>query len=676
MSSLSTIPSLTPALTSNATKVTGPTLRAIKSHFRKQFKEAGASYQVIENRVSMLNSYMKWCRLTDTDTAGREFGSEFDHHLASWCDGMRRDGKAPRTIQDRTEWLIRWRDLIARMSAVDPLPADFSGALREAFERSGISKRQLAAKLGVSRNALRGWIQGKGMPTIGGVARIGELERALGLPDGMLLQRAGYVVHRYLVAKSLDEGTVARSAFGERMSKTRKTGWTRDFQRSIPQSLRDEWAEMVAYKTDEAQQECAEFAWRMKPLRLATSAVEWQWRMGDYCVPTAKLYWSLFMPYFAWLCLAKDAGGAGLPIERANSLGMLMNDTYVTRYLKFNRMRAGDIAHGGLTRFQDGLCILLRPKTGWLWLNPQVASTVHVNESVLSIDVANSPREAVREVWQAKCEALYKHFRALRKKARNSKKKAMSRDPKDPIADILALERPLSSLMAMFAELRAARPSKFQPKRLGIWARDVLLFGLLAAVPLRVGNFTTMTYRLDNKGNLYRSENGWSVRFPSLEIKNGKPYDVALPGYVCEAIEEYLRIGRRCFPGHDQCDYVFLSLASHVAVDTTQPILGWAGDHISERLRYLTRCLRPGKPAFGPHAFRHIVASDYLKRYPGAYNLVAYLLNDSLQTVIAEYGHISADDGLRLHYQSVEEELRRVAADLEDLPGSEELEPA
>ena len=81
-------------------------------------------------------------------------------------------------------------------------------------------------------------------------------------------------------------------------------------------------------------------------------------------------------------------------------------------------------------------------------------------------------------------------------------------------------------------------------------------------------------------------------------------------------------------------------------------------------------------PAFGPHAFRHIVASDYLKRYPGAYNLVAYLLNDSLATVIAEYGHISANDSLRLHYQSVEEELRRVSPDLEDWPGTEELEPA
>lgn len=676
MTSFSIIPSVTAENAISEARLAGPTLRAIKSHFRTEFKQGGVSHQVIENRVSMLNSYMKWCRLSDTDTAGREFGAEFDHHLASWCDGMRRDGKSPRTIQDRTEWLIRWRDLIARMSDVDPLPADFAGALREAFERSGISKRQLAAELGVSRNALRGWIQGKGMPTIGAVARIGELERALGLPDGALLQRAGYLVHRYLVAESRDAGIVARSAYGERMSKTKKTGWTRDFQQNIPQTLRDEWAEMVAFKTDEAQQECAEFAWRMKPLRLATSAVEWQWRSGDYCVPTAKLYWSLFMPYFAWLCLAKDAGGAGLPIERVNSLGMLMNDTHVSRYLKFNRMRAGDIAHGGLTRFQDGLCILLRRKTGWLWQNPQVAYTVHPHESVLSIDAANSPREVVREAWQAKCEALYEQFRAQRKKGRSSKKKAMSRDPKDPISEILALDRPLSSLMAMFAELKAARPSQFQPKRLGIWARDVLLFGLLAAVPLRVGNLTTMTYQPDNKGNLYRSEKGWSVRFPSLEIKNGKPYDVALPAYVCHAIEEYLRTGRSCFPGHDQCDYVFLSLASHVDVDTSQPILGWAGDHIAERIRHLTRCLRPGKPAFGPHAFRHIVASDYLKRYPGAYNLVAYLLNDSLETVIAEYGHISANDGLRLHYQSVEEELRRVAPDLEDLPGTEELEPA
>lgn len=64
-----------------------------------------------------------------------------------------------------------------------------------------------------------------------------------------------------------------------------------------------------------------------------------------------------------------------------------------------------------------------------------------------------------------------------------------------------------------------------------------------------------------------------------------------------------------------------------------------------------------GPAPFGPHAFRHIVATDYLKRYPGAFQLVAHLLNDHLQTVIKEYGHVSPMDGLRAHYDAAAAEL-------------------
>jgi hypothetical protein len=46
----------------------------------------------------------------------------------------------------------------------------------------------------------------------------------------------------------------------------------------------------------------------------------------------------------------------------------------------------------------------------------------------------------------------------------------------------------------------------------------------------------------------------------------------------------------------------------------------------------------------GPHVIRHIVATDYLKRFPGAYQMVSFLLNDTLQTVLKEYGHLGTCD--------------------------------
>ena len=638
--------------------------RAIKSHARRGFKDDGVSYQVIANRISMLSAFMKWCRLTDDHHPGREFGEDFDHNLAAWCDDMRSDGKAGRTIQDRCEWLLKWRDLVVQMAKVDPLPKDFAGALSAAVEKSGLSKSAIAKSLGVSRNALRTWMSGDGLPTVGASSRVSEMERVLSLPSGTLTSRLGFPLLRYLAAKAVKAGTASRSQFGERMSKTKRTGWNGDFRKAVPATLRAEWRDLLEYKTDEDKHTSMDDVWRMKPVRLSSVAMDWPWQVGDFCVPTAKLYWSMFAAYFAWLSLAKREGGAGLPIERVRSLALLLDEQNVSKYLRFNRLRAGDIAHQGIARFYTTVCMLVRPETGWLWRNPKVIQALDPDDSVLPMDIEAAPWAEVCAAWKARCGDVYAKFRATAKKISKSKSKAMSRDPRDPISDILELERPMSALMAMFMQLKAGRPSRHQPKRLAIWTRDVCMFGLLTAVPLRVGNLATMNCRTDNKGNLYRGTGGvWKVRFPSMEMKNAKPYDVSLPAYVCVALDDYLRLGRLAFPGHDACDFLFLSLQSHADLKAGVTITGWEGKHLSERVRYLTRCLRDGRPAFGPHAFRHIVATDYLKRYPGAYNLVAELLNDSLETVIAEYGHVNADDGLRLHFRAVEEELQKLEDD-------------
>jgi integrase len=50
---------------------------------------------------------------------------------------------------------------------------------------------------------------------------------------------------------------------------------------------------------------------------------------------------------------------------------------------------------------------------------------------------------------------------------------------------------------------------------------------------------------------------------------------------------------------------------------------------------------------FGPHAMRHIGATAFLKQNPGAFPLVAQLLNDKLETVMHEYGHLGHQDGFR-----------------------------
>ncbi len=70
-------------------------------------------------------------------------------------------------------------------------------------------------------------------------------------------------------------------------------------------------------------------------------------------------------------------------------------------------------------------------------------------------------------------------------------------------------------------------------------------------------------------------------------------------------------------------------------------------DVISNRIRGLTRMYIDGCPGFGSHAFRGIVARDYLKRHPGDYPNLAHLLHDKLATVLRDYADITVAEGLR-----------------------------
>lgn len=68
----------------------------------------------------------------------------------------------------------------------------------------------------------------------------------------------------------------------------------------------------------------------------------------------------------------------------------------------------------------------------------------------------------------------------------------------------------------------------------------------------------------------------------------------------------------------------------------------------------LTQQYVPDTPGFCTHAFRHIIATDHLKRHPGDYPTVAKQLHDKLETVLQEYTHLTVDQGLRVLHEDIE----------------------
>ena len=90
---------------------------------------------------------------------------------------------------------------------------------------------------------------------------------------------------------------------------------------------------------------------------------------------------------------------------------------------------------------------------------------------------------------------------------------------------------------------------------------------------------------------------------------------------------------------------------------------GWSAGGMLHRIKVLTSTYIESCPGFGPHAFRHVIATDHLRRNPGDYLNVATLLHDKLETVLKSYGHLRVADGLRVLSSGIREATSQLSAE-------------
>ena len=77
-------------------------------------------------------------------------------------------------------------------------------------------------------------------------------------------------------------------------------------------------------------------------------------------------------------------------------------------------------------------------------------------------------------------------------------------------------------------------------------------------------------------------------------------------------------------------------------------------------IRKLTQRFIAASPGFGAHAFRHLVATYWLEQNPNDFLTVAELLNDKLETVLANYAHLKKDTSfLRYEEQLAQQMVNR-----------------
>ena len=185
------------------------------------------------------------------------------------------------------------------------------------------------------------------------------------------------------------------------------------------------------------------------------------------------------------------------------------------------------------------------------------------------------------------------------------------------------------------------------------YKRDALLLALAISNPLRLRTLTITKYipsevsDSDFRTNLYKTEDGrWRLKFFAGDMKNdgGKPedYDAALPQKLGERLEEFLEVYRPVLVKNNlECPWLFPSLLGGQLKKADNIFRGIARNYIPEVTR------------LGPHAVRHIVATDFLRRNPGKFVALAGLLHDALTTVLKNYAHGQLDNAFNAHEESL-----------------------
>jgi integrase len=194
------------------------------------------------------------------------------------------------------------------------------------------------------------------------------------------------------------------------------------------------------------------------------------------------------------------------------------------------------------------------------------------------------------------------------------------------------------------------------------------------------------------ESNLYLKPDGslW-VRFTRDEMKVGE-LDVPLPRSVWATLRDYLFNHRPVLnreirlslnrlreihgvasltPEEERaihrCPFLFRPIGSFAAMkrETLKAFKGTeqiSSFGLRTTVLWLTQRFIPGCKGFSLHAFRHIVACEYIKNYPEGYEVAAAALNNTVEMVKKHYAWVRPCDRIRPwyeHFEKVQEAMEK-----------------
>ncbi len=574
--------------------------------------DTASGLQQFRNHLTTLTGFLMALGKDENARVGREMKSGY---LASVNAYLALLNVSERTKADRRSHLNKWKavaELVESKERGTPhANKSFNVAIRDALVASGMSKAEFINNTGISKSVLSKWLSGT-QPNQRTVAAIHRAETVLALERGDLTN---------LIRASDPQGNPNAATtieFRKRLAASQKKPYALK-SHEISDALLNEWKALFRYKTSVivSLKRSANAVWRLKPVEKC-SVLSPEASIGKLASPTADMMWKLILKFLGFLRLPTHQDGYGLALHEVQSIAWFAHPEALNAYLEFLKNRSDGIIHSKHKNICVDVMGLLHPETGYLGQQP---AFMH------KISAHCQPSDGS---WQGMCAHTTDVAKMWKKQAKDK-----SRLPEEPIAALLALPYAMEPIFRSIKQLDTEAYGMPPGVAQACLKRDALLLAFLIANPLRVINLKVMTWLPDNTGHLYKDgDKSWRLRFDSIDIKTRKPYNVKVAGWLVNRLEDYLEEYRDVLLGSKHSHALFVSSK----VSTKGKL-----ESLDVRIRVLTKRLIPESPGFGGHAFRHLVATDWLKRNPNDFLTVAELLNDRIETVIEHYAHLKKD---------------------------------
>lgn len=529
------------------------------------------------------------------------------------------------------------------------LPESFGRRLSSLIAALGYTIRRFWRTLPsglVSYNNFLNWCRDKHLPFRKHLAAIKTIETHLHVPAGTLR------LPKYLYGG--DDLKAGQSDFGNKM----RAATAKPYYVSTD-SLREEFQGWATHKTLAILPEGEE------------RHEKGQWTSSEGAgVPSADMAWNFLQSFMGYCALPMDSAdpylrGQGIKLEEL-SMALFADKELVENYLEFIKLRSGlrlkpiedvtmvanlptyQISADGKWEFYDKggkynrrslmaltyISGLLRPGTGYLYQHPEFAQKL-----VQRMKEVAWPEQCFQT--RSRVDFLHKSI-SLMKKKNDQENYDFGRDPKEPIEWILDVRRPLLILQEMIkAMLEDLLPENADKVDRARQYRDIILVSLLCANPLRIRMFSIMEF---GKHLVRQSDGSWWLKFNRRAFKNRRAlkshYEVRVAQELWHMLDRYKEEFHPLLSRATNSKHVFIAASrrKHLGYPMTSHSLGTI-------IRTLTRLYIPGEMGFGPHAFRHIIATDIIKKDPRlGFFLASVALHDKLETVETEYIHLKTSE--------------------------------